>query len=153
MLRYTALDILQVTGVQAARIKTVAEKGPLDPLDTLETMRRWEPSDLLAGRYVTGGSLLGAYCTILRARYLSERWPYYNPPSLEEWKAQYLSQTSPMRSVGFKESHKLDADVEWMLRIVIGRTFIATESGTIGLVPSDAQPGQSFSDFYACHLC
>jgi hypothetical protein len=140
---YTPPDTLQVSGVQVACIERVTETAALKSPDTLTTMRDWEPNDLRTSLYVTGESLLDAYCTTIRAGYLAERWPNISAPSLEEWKDHYLDQISPTRRVRLDADCELDADIDWMLKMVRGRRFMVTKEGYIGIGPSEATQGQS----------
>lgn len=147
-LRFQAPDILEVEGVRFARIERVTERAPLESPGTLDMVRTWEMPDLQTGIYVAGGSLLDAYCTTIRAGYFDERWPTVKAPSLEEWKDQYLNRISPRRTDQSNEDCELDADIDWMLKMVRGRTFMTMEEGYIGIGPPEATSGETSCDLF-----
>lgn len=144
VLEYTAPRVLQVAGVQAARVHTVTQRATahLPDRDVLDAIRSWEPPGLQEDSYVSGGLLIDAYCTTLRAGYLSERWSGLSAPSLESWKELYLSQVSSTTTKHGDNDYGSDGDIDWMLRIVRGRTLMRTEEGHIGIGPSEAEPGK-----------
>lgn len=135
--------ILQVTGVQAAVVQNVGEVAHVDSPKIFDVIRGWEPKNLCEQSYITGESLLDAYCTTIRAGYLAERWPRVAAPSLCEWKEQYLATLSSSSSAKATISGiTSNADLYWCSKLVQGRRFIETDDGYIGLAPSGALRGE-----------
>ena len=107
-------------------------------------MRDAEPADLRTRAYPKGESLWDAYCAVLRAGYLSERWTHHIEPSLEIWKAQYLNLTSSLtKDLPMSMSCTDSAEIFWCLKLLRGRTLFETQDGYVRLGPSRAQPGHA----------
>ena len=142
--RYIAPNNLQIEGVKAATIRKVLQTMPMDFTDILKTWRDAEPADLRTRAYPTGETLLDAYCAVLRGGFLRERWMSHVGPSLEEWKAQYLSMTSSPAKDQFMSTESTDsADIFWCLKLLRGRTLFETQDGYVGIGPPSAQPGDA----------
>ena len=142
--RYIAPNNLQVEGVKATTIRKVLQTMPMDFTDILKTWRDVEPAGLRTRAYPTGETLLDAYCAVLRAGFLRERWMSEAGPSLEEWKAQYLSMTSsPAKDLLMSTESTDSADIFWCLKLLRGRTLFETQDGYVGIGPPSAQPGDA----------
>lgn len=140
--RYYPPNNLQVEGVKAATICKVLQTVPMDFADILETLRDAEPADLRIRAYPTGETLYDAYCAVLRAGYLSERWTHHVGPSLEEWKDQYLNLTSSLtKDLLMSMDYTDSAEIFWCLKLLRGRTLFETQDGYIGIGPPKAQAG------------
>ena len=144
-------DVLQVKGIQAAVLCSVSKSTPINSSDIMSSWREREPLDLCTETYPTGESLLSAYCSTLRAGFLAERWPDHAGPSLEEWKAQYLSTMSSFsRSSPGSQKVMDNADVAWCLRIVRARPVFRTTNGYVGLGPPGTEIGDIVTIFLGC---
>ena len=149
--RHNSPNHLQVEGVKAATIRKVLQTMPMDFADILKTLRDAEPADLRTRAYPTGETLLDAYCAVLRAGFLRERWTHHVGPSLEEWKAQYLNLTSSLtRDLPMSTVCTDSADIFWCLKLLRGRTLFETQDGYIGIGPPRAQPGDAACVLLGC---
>ena len=148
---YISPDVLRVKGIKAAVLSDVSKDAPENDIGIMRSMKDREPSDLFTGNYPTGESLFSAYCFTLRAGFLAERWPIDARPSLEEWKAQYLTTTSNF-SQNSPSSHNNinNVDRAWRLKLVKGRPIIRTANGYIGLGPPGARPGDIVTILLGC---
>jgi hypothetical protein len=142
--RYIEPGVLQVTGCRAAVLQKVSEQAaPVDPLGIIDAIKKWAPKDLCEGTYITGQSLLDAYCTTLMAGYLTERIPVSSDLTLQEWKEQLLRMLSSSSSeILSRMDVENDAYIFWLLKLVQGRKFVETEEGYMALGPSGALPGK-----------
>jgi hypothetical protein len=141
---YRCPDILEVVGLQCAKVVKVSEPGPRGPNhgDAMRSIQSWEPEDLLTASYVTGETLLDAYISTLCAGDIKNRWPDNVYPTLQAWRTTFLSKL--LKSLGKVHPDSLyDRDVNTALDYARGRTFITTEEGYIGLGPSSVLPGES----------
>ena len=144
-------EVLRVKGIEAAALCSVSKSTPIDSREIMSSWREREPPDLRTAAYPTGESLLDAYCSTLRAGYLSERWPEHAGPSLEEWKAQYLNKmfNFSRSSLGSQEVMN-NADVAWCLRIVRARRVFRTTDGYVGLGPPGTEVGDIVTILLGC---
>ena len=141
---YIAPNKLQVDGVKAATISKILQTMPMDFSGILKSLRDTEPADLRTRTYPTGETLLDAYCAVLRAGFLRERWTIYVGPSLEEWKAQYLGIISSLATDLPMSAESMDsAEVSWCLKLLRGRTVFETQDGFVGIGPPSARSGDT----------
>ena len=142
--RYVAPNNLQVDGVKVATISKILQTMPMDFANILKSLRDTEPADLRTRTYPTGETLLDAYCAVLRAGFLRERWTIYVGPSLEEWKAQYLGIISSLAKGLPVSAESIDsAEVFWCLKLLRGRTVFETQDGYVGIGPPSARSGDT----------
>lgn len=142
--RYIAPSNLQVDGVKAGTISKILQTMPMEFSDILKSLRDTEPADLRTRTYPTGETLLDAYCAVLRADYLHEKWTIYVGPSLEEWKTQYLGMISSLaKDLPMSTESTDSAEMFWCLKLLRGRTVFETQDGYIGIGPPSARSGDS----------
>ncbi|KAK8136781.1 HET-domain-containing protein [Apiospora sp. TS-2023a] len=108
-----------------------------------------EPQNLVTGRYVSGGSLLDAFLTVLRLGYLDERWPRYSLPTLADWRQYYLDKLHSINGVPH-ENEIENHDVYLCTSFLKGRTLVTTETGHIGLAPAGARQGDAVFTILGC---
>lgn len=135
--KYLPQDVLEVTGVQCATIRTVSRVIPHDVKDRLYTIWKSEPENLYTGSYVTGESMLDTYLSTLHLNRLTERLPVRARITLPVAKGIYLTNTPASRGTVDADSNN-DESYDWLK----GLTFVTTEEGYIGCAPAGAQPGK-----------
>ncbi|KAH7347986.1 hypothetical protein BKA66DRAFT_576415 [Pyrenochaeta sp. MPI-SDFR-AT-0127] len=148
---YHQPHILDVTGLQYATVRTVSDPVVSRlPGKDLKTVRSWEPKDLYDRGYVTGDSLLDAYAITLLQNRTRDRWPRnIYLPALEAWKSQ--NQTPALFGELVKSTRpddQFDSSFSLMNRAyncVLGRAYVTTDEGYIGLVPTGTKSGRTFT--------
>jgi len=133
--QYTSPNILNATGVQYATICTVSNPISGHTEDAINTIHEWEPEGLLTAEYITGGTLLDAYLSVLRLNSFKDRYPVSHYTTLQVCREAYLRHDRESATLGTK-SMIGDIRVDWLR----GASFATTDEGYIGLVPSTAQP-------------
>ena len=124
---------------------------PMDFVDILKTLRDAEPAYLRTRAYPTGETLLDAYCAVLRAGFLREKWTHHVGRSLEEWKAQYLNMTSSFaKNLPMSTEYTNNANICWCLRLLRVRILFETQEGYIGIGPPRAQPRDATCVLFGC---
>jgi hypothetical protein len=148
-------DVLEVAGVQCARITHVRKPIPVSDnlLETLVDVRALEPDYLdTAPLYVTGEPFRVAYAKTVAGNHVKERFPTLKFPDLESW----LKQDSPNALFGERGQRGLpspgagrsQANVpitfseERALRLLQGRRYFVTDRGHIGLGPAGCEVGE-----------
>jgi hypothetical protein len=134
-------NILDAEGVYAATIRTVHgpipnyrnEAAHIELLDSTSAVRNLLGVDL-SGKGVGAESQQDIFARTITGNYLKDRFPEPRVDTLEQWKERIQTNDDIFgKNLTFQE--------EYSLGILLGRTYLTTEEGYIGLGPPDAQPG------------
>jgi hypothetical protein len=147
-------NILKVVGLRCATVLSVTDPVPSSATRlALETVRKWELQNLQEGSYITGESFLHAYAKTLTVDYLRERFPTMSTATVEEW----VRQDSEYAFFGEKAKKRLEGNIalsrqeDYALNVLMGKTYITTHEGYIGLGSTHAREGKCRS-IIAFHL-
>lgn len=151
---YSAPNKLNVTGLRCARVSNVSDalvRGE-NLRDDLQAVRSWQLVDLYERTYVTGESLLHAYASTLLLNRSRDRFPEVNQfPYIRDW----ILQIPPLVLFGDTQLPNNEFDMttfmgEVIYTDLIGRRFMSTEEGYIGIVPSATIPGDIICVLLGC---
>jgi hypothetical protein len=107
----------------------------------LESVRSWEPEELLTADYPTGCKLLDAFLSVLVDGRFSPRTPVKKDPALAQAKEEYLQVIRGGNVLNMAASIPIQNLYYALNRFVSGRTFFTTDNGYVGLGTSHARPG------------
>ena len=129
-------NILEVTGVKCATIRTVSKSTMERMSDLYDLVREVGPERLQAELYVTGETLLDAYSWALSVGWLEERHTLKGRLNLQEFNKILLKEALPSINVDNTEI----TDV--FQKSLIGRRFLSTDQGYIGFGTNYCKPGK-----------
>lgn len=148
---------LRVYGVMIAEVQSVDEIGWEQKGDSVLIDLSKHPAGLFTAKYVSGGSLLEAYLSMLLVGRLRDRYPLFqSDPTIQDWAHTYTSvipkpqetlskteiTTDPTGETAHSTKLPLDRFLTQACVWQTGRGLIQTDTGHIGLGPLVAQPGQ-----------
>lgn len=155
---YAGAGVLNIAGVQCATVSgataAVSGTGP----DQVQLVRSWEPSDMETAIYVTGDSVSDAFARTLLQDWTKDRFPQFSLTPLEDWKASggnglFGPAARPATWVSCEPFDRTDYTGNLAYCCCLGRSFITTAEGYIGLGPDGVEPGLSpFLLFYASYV-
>lgn len=87
--KYLPNNVLKVEGVLYSTICSSTLPASQNFEEALEAIQTWKPKSLETNDYASGESMADAYLSTLRMGYLKEQFPFYEVPSLEEWRQIY----------------------------------------------------------------
>jgi len=141
--------VLKATGVYCATVTVV--QGPMlektGSLESIRTVRAWEPADLDTGIYPTGESVRDAYATVLNGNWLQDRMP---ERIYDDWLKDWRLQDSHTALFGERARENLQEGAApsgleiFALSLLPKRTFLTTSEGYFGLGPPQARSGENF---------
>jgi hypothetical protein len=137
-------DCLEVKG---RFLGTILHSGdPITPTPSsmeqvLESVRSWEPEDLLTADYPTGCKLLDAFLSVLVDGRFFPRTVVKEDPTLAEAKEEYIQVIRGGKVPNVAASIPIQNFYYDLNRFVSGRTFFTTENGYVGLGTCHARPG------------
>jgi len=159
---HSSSDVLEITGLKCATVVTTTSAVTGNNLDSLQLVQSWKPPDMETVAYVTGDPLSDVFArTLLRGRLL-DWYPGSIYTSLKEWKAScgnglfghYAKSATEESSDPEDPFHTTTSLGNYFYRSCLGRSFVTTQEGYIGLGPSGVEPGlgATFSICFSCIL-
>lgn len=152
---YAGAGVLNIAGVQCATVSgataAVSGTGP----DQVQLVRSWEPSDMETAIYVTGDSVSDAFARALLQDWTKDRFPQFSLTPLEDWKASggnglFGPAARPATWVSCEPFDRTDYTGNLAYCCCLGRSFITTAEGYIGLGPDGVEPGDIICVFLGC---
>lgn len=137
--KHIAPDILEVLGIQCARVETISTPASSEPEENLAVIREWLHESVCSDTYMTGDSFLEAFSLTLVGHRLKDRFPVDTLPTKLEWKEKFHRAMMDKSEVNGAKDSQMDT----ALRFAVGRTFFTTDEGYIGLGLSNIRPGKS----------
>lgn len=142
---FTPPNILTATGLQCGVVSEALAPVPKKATDAekIRIIRSWQPTDLNTGVYINGERLKMVHAKLLFFNRMKERVPTPFVPTEDEWAAQEWD--FPLFGDNLVDvADSLQIPLKWRdgLRSVkrcIGRRYIKTVEGHIGLAPHDTQ--------------
>jgi len=147
---YTSNDsgILEVAGIMCGTVATAYSKVLWDDLEDgevlIDKIRSWRPDDFDKGVYPTGEAVSAAHIANLTELRYAEHWKReFGYPSLEEYmNSAYLAAEEDFK-LPRNDQDRFDDNIT---ALAVGRRYIRTDDGYLGLVPHYTEPGKQWNE-------
>ncbi|GES59488.1 HET-domain-containing protein [Aspergillus terreus] len=159
---YAACDVrfegstLSVLGVHSATVRTVtppipnyrSDSDPSTFLDSIMAIRELIRTNFVStmGECVVPDNAARA----MTGNYLVDRFPENNVLTLEQWKEHLRSPTIFGDSITSENEGDLPFQEEFALGFLLGRVYLSTDEGYVGLGPPGTEPGDQIVSLLGC---
>ncbi|KAL8365197.1 hypothetical protein RB595_004145 [Gaeumannomyces hyphopodioides] len=153
-------DVLEVLGVRCAVVASVSAPLVPDAADPAEVIRSWQPADWRTAICPPTGTPLGlAHAATLRRGIFCERYPDFKCTDLRRWVQANSGAVGLMPEKagggggggGTTRAPPPDSAAHGRaIKLCMGKTYVRTREGHIGLAPADARPGDVVTVLLGC---